>query len=230
MRNKIRTLREIFAIWLMIMLFFAFFSFIPENNVLATGGTAGDGLIVTEQNTGKQWSTSTQLNIFNVIGKNKKIISPRAFGTYSFKIENRANFPLSYALSIKEENIAGIPIVFRLRDGDEKYLIGDNNTWIPINALSEIFGELKERKNIIYTLEWKWDSENDFQDTLIGIAAREGIEYTLTLNIESKQIGPEVIPSFPSTGESSPFTLWLYFVVATGAILFIIGRAFRSES
>lgn len=174
----------------------------------AAFGTAGDALIVKEASV-QDWTQLSQLNIFNQAGSDgSRVIAPYSSGSYTFTIENSASFPFRYCVDVTDENLAQIPMLFRLRDHDNKYILGSGTEWVPISALKGIQGDLSHRSSTEYTLDWMWSGTDNSADTASGIFAQSGAVYTLNFNIHAEQSGPAVgTDTPPKTGDSAALPL-----------------------
>lgn len=200
-KNIVKFLTAALAVWVLLT---AFLAAPGITRTQAAADTADETLIVVEGGSGERWSQLTRLNIFsNSKYDGAKIIAPMSAGEYEFTVQNSSRFPFAYTMKISDENPAGIPLLFRLQNGDG-YLVGNETEWATIDGLIDITGELDRESEDAYTLEWKWTGDNDPLDTSIGIVAREsGAEYVLNFNITAEQTGPAVGPETPQTGEVS---------------------------
>lgn len=192
----------------------------------ADPSTGDDALIVLENSTGSRWSQLTRLNVFaNQKYNGQPIIAPSSSGEYAFTIQNTARFPLQYTLQITDENEAGVPMEYRLKQG-EKYLAGGESEWADVSTLSAVAGELPHESEAVYTLEWRWNGDNDAVDTSIGIAAQDGAKYLLNFRIAAEQNGEPVGPidpgKPPQTGEPFNMALWLALAVSSGILLILL--------
>lgn len=84
----------------------------------ADPGTGDEALVVLENSTGSRWSQLTRLNVFaNQKYNGQPILVPSSSGEYAFTIQNTARFALRYTLRITDENEAGVPMEYRLKQG-----------------------------------------------------------------------------------------------------------------
>lgn len=192
----------------------------------ADPGTGDEALIVLENGTGSRWSQLARLNVFaNPKYNGQAIIAPDSSGEYVFAIQNTARFPLRYTLKITDENEAGVPMEYRLKQG-EKYLVGSDGEWADISTLSAIAGDLPHESETVYTLEWRWLGDDDEADTTAGIAAQDGVKYLLNFNITAEQNGEpvgQVNPSQPpQTGDTANLSLWLSLTVSSAILLLLL--------
>ena len=210
-----------FAVLAVLNLFFAAPGIV---GVKADPGTGDEALIVLENGTGSRWSQLSRLNVFaNSDYDGQPIIAPDSSGEYVFTVQNSARFPLQYTLQISDENEAGIPMEYRLKQGNE-YLMGDENQWVDISALSKTTNGLPHESKAVYTLEWRWLGD-DGLDTSLGIAAQDGVKYLLNVGITAEQAGEPVDPTEPSkppqTGDTFSIALWLALAIASTILLIL---------
>lgn len=204
----------------------------------ADPGTGDEALIVLENSTGSRWSQLARLNVFaNQKYNGQHIIAPMSHGEYIFTVQNTARFSLRYTLKITDENEAGVPMEYRLKQGG-KYLAGSESEWADISALTGISSDLPHESEAVYTLEWRWLGDNDEEDTRIGVAAQEGMEYLLNFNIFAEQSSDPVDPvdpvqpsvpvtpnapgKSPQTGDTFNMALWLTLAVSSAILLILL--------
>lgn len=224
-KHTVRFVTAALGVWVLLT---AFLAAPGIARTQAAADTADEALIVVEEGSGERWSRLTRLNIFsNPKYGGEKIIAPMSAGAYEFTVQNSARFPFAYTMKISDENPAGIPLLFRLRNGNG-YLVGNETEWATIDGLIDIAGELDRESEDTYTLEWKWTGDDDPLDTSIGIIAREsGAEYVLNFNITAEQTGPAVGPEPPQTGEASHTAFALAAAVSALVLLVLLALARR---
>ncbi len=154
-------------------------------------------LTITEKESGKVWDTKQQLDIFDSAHYDGKVIAPGSKGIYSFLVQNQTELAATCQISFTEQNPAGAPIRYRLLENGND-LLGDSGTWLDVSGLEHVARSLAPGEKTEYTLEWKWDTKDDTADTLIGIAARDGLTYTLNINVTGEQ---ESTGNTPKTGD-----------------------------
>lgn len=187
--------------------------------------TGNEALIVLENSTGSCWSQLVRLNVFaNKKYNGQSIIAPGSSGEYAFTVQNSARFPLQYTLQITDENEAGVPMEYRLKQ-DEKYLTGSENEWTDVSNLSAVAGDLSHESETVYTLEWRWPGDNDEVDTSAGTAVQDGAKYLLNFGITAEQIGEPVGSADPNkspqTGDTFNMALWLALAVSSAILLIL---------
>lgn len=192
--------------------------------VKADPNTGGEALIVLENSTGSHWNQLSRLNVFaNSKYNGQSIISPDSNGEYAFTIQNSARFPLQYTLQITDENAAGVPMEYRLKQG-ENYVVGSESVWSDVSNLSAVAGDLPYESEAVYTLEWRWRGDNDEADTDAGTAVPDGAKYLLNFGITAEQNGEPIIDSVkpPQTGGIFNAALWLALTVSSGILLALL--------
>ena len=184
--------------------------------------TADDALVVIEQD-GTHWSTLEQLNIFSSPGtEDTPVIAPSSIGSYAFTVQNQANYPFDYTLEISDENLAKVPMLFRLKSSEGVYLYGSDSLWVPIEAVEPVAGNLEWGGETGFLLEWRWPGDDDMTDTAAGILAREHDSYTLNFKVTAEQSGPAVDLINPSTGESAHPAVPLTILVISAMVLTVL--------
>lgn len=191
----------------------------------ADPSTGDEALIVLESSTDSRWNQLNRLNVFaNPDYDGQPVIAPASSGEYAFTVKNSARFPLKYTLQISDENEAGVPMEYRLKQG-EKYLVGSESEWLDVSALSETTNELPHESEEVYTLEWRWPDDNDEVDTSAGIAAQDDAKYLLNFRIAAEQNGEPVGPvdpdKPPQTGDTFNMALWLALAVSSAILLIL---------
>lgn len=154
----------------------------------------------------KEWKKSTKIDIFKTTytndknevivnsDNNDKVIAPGTSNEYTFNLKNTGNFNLEYELKLEPSLIINeqltefkeFPIKVRLKDAENKYLLGNEEKWESIENLNSITekNNLEVNNYAYYILEWKWESEeNNSTDTQMGL---DTIEKTIELQIDIK--------------------------------------------
>lgn len=121
------------------------------------------------------WDMLEQLNIFKDIER----IAPGSNGQYAFKIKNATNASIIYDIQLKEINVHNINLKYKLKNGEGKYLIGNEEEGIRPERTNIENMILESNKEQLYILEWEWeDSPNDTQIGMLDTA-----EYILRIKI-----------------------------------------------
>lgn len=212
-----------FAVFVLILLVTAT---APEQRM--TVAAAADILTVTEEQSGENWNSGKQICIFDSVYYGGKVLAPGSIGTYRFFVKNQTKLTTICSLTFTEQNPAEVPIRYRLwKNGvhlspddkqrpnqalslsqEETQRRNDGSMWLDCSGLETAAGkqEMEPGECAEYTLEWKWETTDHAKDTLLGIAARDGIFYTLDINVTAEQESTEEIPR---TGDE----LWNDFLI-----------------
>lgn len=148
------------------------------------------------------WTTDTKVEIFKISydengsltvkgADSNKVIAPGTESSYSFALNNNGDVALDYSLEIEaylSDNVDEIPVVARLYDYKENYLLGSDSEWEKVTELNgtKDSGVLKADYHCTYTLDWQWpfESGDDEFDTMLGNMAQDE-ELTLTVVIKT---------------------------------------------
>ena len=123
------------------------------------------------------------LNIFNNnVFKDK--IAPGISGSYLFNIHNISNIDIKYSIMMDKVSEYDINLKYRLKKNN-KYIIGDDNSWVDIKLLNTNNYILKKDKTDKYVLEWIW-LDDDKMDTIIGINMVS--KYLLNINFYMEEV------------------------------------------
>lgn len=135
-----------------------------------------------------KWQDDIDLNIFEdstSISKVRGKIAPESKGTYKFIVNNGTQYNLKYSISFAETNQHNMNMKYKLKKGDT-YLI---DHYVPYNQLNIDDMLLNSNSSDTYYLEWKWDGENDDNDTQIGKNAKSSnITYNLKISVEAESV------------------------------------------
>lgn len=146
-------------------------------------------------------SMDSELDIFSIYYKNadgeitvsgldgNKVIAPGTDVEYTLRIRNSDTCALDYVLTsgIELTSEHELPILVRVLDPDDAYIIGSPKEWEPISSLHELemHGTLAAGQAVEYTFQWMWRFEggDDEYDTMLGdLEDGAGIEMSLTLS------------------------------------------------
>lgn len=198
------------------------------------------------------WNGNTQVEIFRVAyenGENQitvrsnegdKVIAPGTENSYSFALENTADGPVEYSMTMKayfSHEDYPIPVEVKVsRDTDKQYLLGSQTQFQDVLALNGVSdqGTLSRGNVMPYTISWQWPFEgDDAYDTLLGTLAVEE-DLTLTIVIETTaSYAPGAEGGVPQTGDTSNILLYFVLMIGSGAMLILLllfGRRKREES
>jgi len=147
----------------------------------------------------RTWSQATSINIFgrreNSIGNNNLnglnsgepdhgVIAPGDSGIYPFLLKNIESYPIKYTISLSDtdESLPKIPLKYRLKMSDS--YVG-NDQWQSAEEIQSDIKVLAPGSIDYYTLEWKWITESDALDTMIGRQSESGF-YILSILINAQ--------------------------------------------
>lgn len=193
---------------------------------------------VTDDNT--IWKGDTQVEIFRVSYKNgqgqvtvkssrgDKVIAPGTENSYNFALENTADGPLKYDISMKayfSSEEYKIPVEAKVTRGmSKKYLLGSEDTYadvLELNAVSDS-GTLRKGYVMPYTLSWQWPFEgDDAYDTMLG-NLEEDLTLTIVIETTASYSPPADDDDIPKTGDTSHIGMWFAVMLGSSAGLMFL--------
>lgn len=153
-----------------------------------------------------QSNFDSQLELFSVQYENesgeitvsgaegKKVVAPGTSVDYTIRLRNKDKVAIDYALipNVSYTSEFSVPILVRMLDDDEKYVIGDAKTWATVEEIKTISEQktLLKGESAEYVFQWKWEFESgdDEYDTFLGSIAdakNVGIFVKLDLHAEA---------------------------------------------
>lgn len=147
-----------------------------------------------------------ELDIFSVIYQNssgeitvegadgQKVIAPGTDVEYTVRVRNVDKVAIDYQLVPHAEFLSEheIPIVIRLINNNEEYLVGDAKSWAEIEELNGVVDRhtLASGETAEYVFKWKWpfESGDDAYDTFLGNITEDeavGVLVTFTIRAEA---------------------------------------------
>ncbi len=146
--------------------------------------------VQVQEKNGPVWQQNTEISLFadrTGAGEDRKLM-PGSKGSYEFLVSNRNSYGIQYQLQITApDGQLLLPLRYRLKS-DDRYLCGDQDTWLTAKELSAAAVTLEPGEEKEYLLEWQWlfAGGNDVLDTKIGSAA--DLEYRVIVMIHAEQI------------------------------------------
>lgn len=193
---------------------------------------------VTDDNT--IWKGDTQVEIFRVSYKNgqgqvtvkssrgDKVIAPGTENSYAFALENTANGPVAYSMSMKaylSSDDHTIPVVAKVRrETDHAYFLGSAGEYKDVLQLNQVkdSGTLKKGYVMPYTLSWQWPFEDDdAYDTMLG-NLEEDLTLTIVIETYAEYAPPSADDGIPKTGDTSHIGLWFTVMLGSSAGLMFL--------
>ena len=198
------------------------------------------------------WTTNTKVDIFRISYVNgahevtvnsdngDKLIAPGTENSYTFKLKNTGNVPLTYTVELEAYITPAnlyIPLWGRLNRYDGTWIVGSRDRYEKVAALDGAHDKatLGAGKYTYYTLDWMWpyESGDDEWDTMLGnLAVDQDLTFTIVIKTRAEADtdssggggggsgggsggggGGGITP--PYTGDDSNLTLWI--VIAAGS-------------
>lgn len=144
---------------------------------IAITGVRDLEIVIEEDNT----NIEEEWNIFGK-GPNNKVIFPDKSGYYKFNIINKCNKDMSVTITFSDDNPYQIPIVYHLYTSKDD-LCGSDDNWVTVDELKKSL-IINDKDELPITLEWKWASDDDTFDTMIG--NQEDAYYTINVSITGR--------------------------------------------
>ena len=126
------------------------------------------------------------LKIFeNVYYNYQNKIAPGVHGTYDFKVHNDNPVALKYNIKMTEINNCNVNMKYRLKK-EGTYIIGGNDKWVSADELKTKFYKIAPQKADSYSLDWKWEYEDniDKTDTNAGKNAKSNYKLNIAVYFE----------------------------------------------
>lgn len=190
----------------------------------------------------KAWLTMTELELFCVSYENgegqvtvqssngDKIVAPGTSNSYTFSLQNTADFGLDYDIEIEayftiEGGNEKVPVELKLFDHNGNYLIGAPDEYEDLSDVNVATGEGSVSSNYIvpYTIEWRWPFEgDDAYDTFLGgffIETNTQVSFVMEVRTYAEKGGEGGIPDTGDRGLTVPVAA---MVLSTGALVFLL--------
>ena len=208
-----------------------------------------------EDESGIVWEKHTNVDIFKSSYKNgngeftvvsnngDKVFAPGTATSYKFTAQNSGNMAVDYTIDLnfvlksggEKMDLTNFPISVRLTNTSGDYLIGDKNTYVPVERaiLSTHADLLGAYSYETYELEiyWPYESGNDSYDTFLGnLSAEKEVWVTMELDFyafesldATAQGGVQI--EVEGTKEYGGTIRWLWLMllmINTGILVFYI--------
>ncbi len=136
------------------------------------------------------------LGEISVSGMNgDKVIAPGTSEEYTLRFRNADDIAIDYILTPKVSYTSEhtIPIMVRMLDENDNYIIGDSKTWVAIQDIEALPQEntLRKGQTAEYFFQWKWDYEsgNDALDTELGNSGKAaGVSVEMAVHAEANTV------------------------------------------
>ena len=119
----------------------------------------------------------------------EQVVAPGTSVEYTLRFRNKDTTALDYQLTSGVQFLTEyeLPLMVRLIDPDEKYVLGSPTEWASIAELNSVSltDTLIAGDSAEYVFQWKWDYEgDDSYDTLLGNTATEKpIEVEVSMSV-----------------------------------------------
>ena len=198
------------------------------------------------------WSTETKVELFRTSYENDagevtvlsnngdKVIAPGTKNSYTFKLRNTGAAALDYTVDVSAfftSTNEDIPMEVRISRYDGKWIVGDEESFIPVEELEHIedSATLERGKFTYYTLEWYWPFESggngDAIDTALGqVTVTQNLSFSLLIETTAERSTNPTPPGpgygggldVPKTGDEFNAVLWAALAMGAGVNLIIL--------
>ena len=157
-----------------------------------------------------------------------KVIAPGATVEYSIRIKNDDRMALDYEFApvVKLVGEYKLPILVRILDPDQNYVLGSAKEWVPIDEINKVAyrDTLTRGEAVEYTFQWKWpfESGNDEYDTFLGgLDVDTGL--SLSFNIHAAaNTGMDANGGFLQSGMAKTIGLLVVAIMLLVALILIV--------
>ena len=161
----------------------------------------------------------------------ENLVAPGTNMDYEIRLKNEDEVYIDYLLAPSQSFHTNevVPLEIRLQDANGNYLLGDENTWVPVSALNGFThkGTLRPSEITNYYFSWRWQFERgeDEEDTNLGIYGETDVPgLTITFQIDSstntKLTGAESVNHFGGYG--CCFCCYLVWILLLIIILLLV--------
>ena len=202
-----------------------------------------DYVKIDDRSVSLRTSMDESLNVFAMEYKNKsgeitvhgndgsKVIAPGTSVEYTLRLRNTDKIALDYVFipAVKFTSEYELPIVVRLLDPNDNYVIGNETTWIPLSEINdtECKGTLFKNETAEYEFQWKWpyESGDDAYDSFLGsaeIGEDIGVQLSFALHSEANTDIKENGGFFASHPGKIVVLIIIFLLVAAAITLLIV--------
>lgn len=174
-------------------------------------------LVVYQESNGQVFGQDTSIDIFNNPKlRGEKLEAPFTVDSYTFAVYNNSDsFSLPYTINFLATNEKNIPLVFSLQKNGEYIFGGENDEdMLPLSSLDLEEATLSGMKTDLYTLHWRWNTEDDVTDTALGNRAASGETLDYSLTITASGDVDVATGAAPKTGDNGNIIRWLTILFA----------------
>ncbi|MBQ9746678.1 MAG: uL15 family ribosomal protein [Clostridia bacterium] len=167
----------------------------------------------------------------------EKVIAPGTDVEYTVRLRNTDKVAIDYDLvpEVKIISEYELPIVIRLLDYNDNYLVGDAKTWVPLDALNGISqsATLEKGESAEYIFQWKWpfESGDDAYDSFLGNnSINENISVSIAFSVHAEaNTALEYNGGF--WGSGSGYTVFgvIFLILLLVAIVLLIISIFKQR-
>ena len=208
-----------------------------------------------EDESGTKWEKHTKVDIFKTTYENgngettvksnngDKVFAPGTKTSYKFTAQNPGNMAVDYTVDLsftvtvggEKLDITNFPVSVRLTNSSREYLIGDKDTFVPVNkAILPTYADLLGAFSYeTYELEiyWAFEGGNDEYDTYLGnLSADKSVWITMDVDFyASESLDPTaqggIQVEVEGTKEHGGTIRWLWLMllmINTGILVFYI--------
>lgn len=160
----------------------------------------------------------------------EKVIAPGTEIEYTLRLRNTDKVALDYVFvpDVKFTSEHKLPILVRLLDPEDKYVIGNETTWVPIDQIGDIEenGTLMTNQTAEYVFQWKWpfESGDDAYDSMLGsVTINESVGIDLSFNLHSEtNLSAESNGGAMNAPFSKVIRALIIFILLVAAIVLLI--------
>lgn len=204
--------------------------FVPKPGSAVDGGAVGVDIVLFRSSYNGDSGT---IAVESTTGE--KVVAPGVELSHKIRLRNTGNCALEYSITLSdlfsgapEDRV--VPIEVRVTDFNGKYILGDADTWIPLEDMDQVIhsGTVGRNSYVYYTLQWRWAFETgqDDYDTMLGNVHTEVVSCGIEVETYAQQHpNPDAIGgiSNPFTGDTARLGLWTAAaMVSSFAIILLV--------